>query len=75
MNLDVLKGKWKQLKGEAKTQWGKLTDDDLDQIEGNTEKLVGKVQERYGYGREQAEREVDQWINRDSGSYSREDRF
>ena len=75
MNLDVLKGKWKQLKGEAKTQWGKLTDDDLDQIEGNTEKLVGKVQERYGYGREQAEREVDQWINRGSGSYSREDRF
>jgi uncharacterized protein YjbJ (UPF0337 family) len=75
MNLDVLKGKWKQLKGEAKTQWGKLTDDDLDQIEGNTEKLVGKVQERYGYGREQAEREVDQWINRDSGGYSREDRF
>ena len=75
MNLDVLKGKWKQLKGEAKVQWGKLTDDDLDQIEGNTEKLVGKVQERYGYGREQAEREVDQWINRDSGSYSREDRF
>ncbi len=75
MNLDVLKGKWKQLKGEAKTQWGKLTDDDLDQIEGNTEKLVGKVQERYGYGREEAEREVDQWINRGSGSYSREDRF
>jgi uncharacterized protein YjbJ (UPF0337 family) len=75
MNLDVLKGKWKQLKGEAKTQWGKLTDDDLDQIEGNTEKLVGKVQERYGYGRERAEQEVDQWINRDSGGYSREDRF
>jgi uncharacterized protein YjbJ (UPF0337 family) len=74
MNLDVLKGKWKQLKGEAKTQWGKLTDDDLDQVEGNTEKLVGKVQERYGYGREQAEREVNQWINRDSGTY-REDRF
>ena len=74
MNLDVLKGKWKQLKGEAKTQWGKLTDDELDQVEGNTEKLVGKVQERYGYGREQAEREVNQWINRDSGTY-REDRF
>ena len=75
MNLDVLKGKWKQLKGEAKTQWGKLTDDDLDQVEGNTEKLVGKVQERYGYGREQAEREVNQWINRDTTGYSREDRF
>ena len=75
MNLDVLKGKWKQLKGEANTQCGKLTDDDLDQVEGNTEKLVGKVQERYGYGREQAEREVNQWINRDTTGYSREDRF
>jgi uncharacterized protein YjbJ (UPF0337 family) len=65
MNTDVLKGKWQQLKGEAKVQWGKLTDDDLDQIEGNAQKLVGKVQERYGYARERAEREVDEWISRD----------
>jgi uncharacterized protein YjbJ (UPF0337 family) len=75
MNLDILKGKWQQLKGEARNQWGKLTDDDLDQIEGNTEKLVGKVQERYGYGRERAEQEVNQWMNRDTGDYRREDRF
>ena len=54
MNQDQIKGMWHQLKGEAKTQWGKLTDDDLDQIEGNTEKLVGKVQERYGYAKERA---------------------
>jgi len=65
MNTDVLKGKWQQLKGEAKVQWGKLTDDDIDQIEGNAQKLVGKVQERYGYARDRAEQEVNQWINRD----------
>ena len=75
MNLDILKGKWQQLKGEVRTQWGKLTDDDVDQIQGNTEKLVGKVQERYGYGRERAEQEVNQWMNRDSGDFRREDRF
>jgi uncharacterized protein YjbJ (UPF0337 family) len=58
VNTDQVKGKWHQVKGEAKIQWGKLTNDDLDQIEGNTEKLVGLVPERYGYAREQAEREV-----------------
>ena len=46
MNTDVLKGKWHQIKGEVKTQWGKLTDDDLDRVEGDAEKLIGKVQER-----------------------------
>jgi uncharacterized protein YjbJ (UPF0337 family) len=76
MNLDILKGKWQQLKGEVRNQWGKLTDDDVDQIQGNTEKLVGKVQERYGYGRERAEQEVNQWMNRDTSDYKRsEDRF
>jgi uncharacterized protein YjbJ (UPF0337 family) len=62
MNADVLKGKWMQLKGEARRQWGKLTDDDLDQIEGNTEKMVGKLQERYGYARDEAEREVNDFL-------------
>jgi uncharacterized protein YjbJ (UPF0337 family) len=61
MNQDVLKGKWMQLKGEIKRQWGKLTDDDLDQIEGSSEKLVGKLQERYGYAREKAQEEYDRW--------------
>jgi uncharacterized protein YjbJ (UPF0337 family) len=64
MNEDVMKGKWKQLKGEVKSQWGKLTDDDLDQAEGDAEKLIGRVQERYGYAREDAKREVDDFFRR-----------
>jgi uncharacterized protein YjbJ (UPF0337 family) len=64
MNSDILQGKWRQLKGEARTQWGKLTDDDLDQVQGQAEKLVGLVQERYGYNRDQAQREVDTWVQR-----------
>ena len=64
MNEDVLKGKWKQIKGEVKSQWGKLTDDDLDRVEGDAEKLIGRVQERYGYAREDAKREVDSFIDR-----------
>ena len=64
MNQDVLKGKWLQLKGEVRTQWGKLTNDDLDQIQGNSEKLVGKLQERYGYAKEQAQTEYDHFVRR-----------
>jgi uncharacterized protein YjbJ (UPF0337 family) len=64
MNADVFKGKWAQIKGEVKSQWGKLTDDDLDRVEGDTEKLVGRVQERYGYAKEDAKREVDDFLNR-----------
>jgi len=65
MNSDQLKGGWKQLKGEAKLRWGKLTDDDLDVIDGEREKLVGKLQERHGLAREEAEKEVDEF-HRDS---------
>ena len=61
MNSDELKGKWKQLQGSAKEQWGKLTDDELTQIEGNRDKLVGKIQEKYGVAREEAERQVKEW--------------
>jgi len=64
MNADVLAGKWKQVQGEVKKQWGKLTDDDLAIVEGQHDKLVGLVQERYGYAREQAEREVDQFLQK-----------
>lgn len=54
MNEDILQGKWKQLRGEMKVQWGKLTDDELDQINGRREKLSGVLQERYGYTKAQA---------------------
>lgn len=58
MNEDIIKGKWKQLKGHAKKQWGQLTDDDLDIAEGNRDYLVGKIQERTGRARDAVEREV-----------------
>jgi uncharacterized protein YjbJ (UPF0337 family) len=64
MNNDVLKGKWLQLKGEVRRQWGKLTDDDVTQIEGSSETLIGKLQERYGYARDQAEREYNAWVQK-----------
>jgi uncharacterized protein YjbJ (UPF0337 family) len=61
MNWDQAKGKWKQLKGSAKTQWGKLTDDDLEVIAGQQDVLVGKIQERYGITKEAALKQVDDW--------------
>jgi uncharacterized protein YjbJ (UPF0337 family) len=61
MNSDELKGKWKQLQGSVKQQWGKLTDDELKEIEGSQDKLVGKIQEKYGVAREEAERQVKEW--------------
>jgi len=62
MNSDQLAGKWKQMKGAAKQQWGKLTDDDLDVINGQNESLIGKLQERYGIAKEEAQKQVDQWV-------------
>jgi uncharacterized protein YjbJ (UPF0337 family) len=62
MNSDILQGRWQQLKGKARAKWGELTNDDLDQIEGERERLVGKIRERYGLARDKAEREVDEWI-------------
>lgn len=61
MNWDIIEGKWSQFKGEAQAKWGKLTDDDLDVIAGKQEKLVGRLQERYGYSKEKAEQAVDEW--------------
>lgn len=61
MNSDQIQGQWKQLMGEAKVQWGKLTDDDLRQIDGDRDKLIGKLQEKYGKTREEAEKEVADW--------------
>ncbi len=61
MNEDTMKGQWKQLVGEAKRQWGKLTDDDLLRAEGDVEKLAGSVQERYGVTRDEASKQVKDW--------------
>jgi uncharacterized protein YjbJ (UPF0337 family) len=61
MNWDQIEGKWKQFKGSAHQQWGKLTDDDLAIIAGNREKFVGKLQERYGLEREEAQKRADEW--------------
>ena len=71
MNKDILKGKWMQIRGDIKKNWGKLTDDDLAQIDGNRDKLLGLLVERYGYSREEAEREFDRFsanMDRDSST-------
>lgn len=58
MNWDQIEGKWKEIKGQAKQKWGKLTNDDLDVIDGKREELVGRVQNRYGMAKEEAEKQV-----------------
>ncbi len=62
MNKDIFKGQWKEIKGEIKSRWGKLTDDDLMEIEGNQEKFVGLLQKRYGYSLEEAEKEYKDFL-------------
>jgi uncharacterized protein YjbJ (UPF0337 family) len=62
MNKDTLKGQWKQLKGEVKNRWGKVTDDQITQVEGDYDKLVGVIQEKYGYEKEKAEGELNDWL-------------
>ena len=61
MNWEQVKGNWNQLKGSAKIQWGELTDDDLQQVEGDRDKLIGKLQEAYGLSKEEAKRQVDEF--------------
>jgi uncharacterized protein YjbJ (UPF0337 family) len=61
MNWDQIEGNWKILKGKAKQQWGRFTDDELDVIAGKKDVLIGKLQERYGMARQEAEREANQW--------------
>jgi len=67
MNSDQLEGKWKQVKGTVKERWGKLTDDDVDVINGRSDQLVGKIQEHYGIAKDDAQRQVDDWLRPDSG--------
>ena len=61
MNWDEIEGKWKQMSGSLRKQWGKLTDDDVEQVKGDRDRLVGKIQEQYGIAKAEAERQVDQW--------------
>lgn len=66
MNDNRIEGEWRQTKGWIKEQWGRLTDDDIAQVDGQLENLAGRVQERYGYSQEQAQQEVRQWNERRS---------
>lgn len=61
MNWDQLEGKWKQMTGSVRSRWGKLTDSDLENIKGQRDQLVGKIQERYGLKKEEAQSQVDEW--------------
>jgi uncharacterized protein YjbJ (UPF0337 family) len=64
MNWDRIEGNWLQFKGKAKEQWGKLTKDDMDLLDGKREQLVGRIQECYGISRDEAERQVTDWSAR-----------
>jgi uncharacterized protein YjbJ (UPF0337 family) len=64
VNQDIFEGRWKQMRGKAKEWWGQLTDDELDQIEGKKDQLIGALQIRYGYTKEQAEAEIDRRMGR-----------
>lgn len=70
MNWDQIEGKWKQLKGSAKQQWGKLTDDDLAYIGGSKDKFVGRLQERYGISKEDARKKADEWLTSQKGEHA-----
>jgi uncharacterized protein YjbJ (UPF0337 family) len=63
-NWDKVGGKWKQFSGEVKKQWGKLTDDELLEVNGDREILAGKIQERYGIAKEHADRQIDKWVDK-----------
>lgn len=72
MNWDRIQGNWKQITGKAKEQWGKLTDDDLDVIAGKRDKLAGKLQERYGIAKDEAEKQLNSWETRMNEEWSDE---
>jgi uncharacterized protein YjbJ (UPF0337 family) len=61
MNKDILEGEWMQLKGKIKEQWGELTDDEIDKVDGRIDRLIGTLQERYGMSKAEASRQADNW--------------
>jgi len=69
MNWDIIKGNWKQVTGQVKEQWGKLTDDDLDVVAGRREQLAGKIQERYGVALNDAEKQIAEWQRKASDAW------
>ena len=69
MNWDRIEGNWKQVAGKAKQQWGKLTNDDLDVIAGRREQMVGKIQERYGVAKDEADKQLTEWQGKASDSW------
>ncbi|MGJ7494251.1 CsbD family protein [Variovorax sp. RT4R15] len=69
MNKDTMEGNWKQLKGKVKEQWGKLTDDDFDVIAGKRDQLLGRIQERHGISKDEAEKQVADWEKRHPESF------
>jgi len=69
MNSDTVEGNWKQFKGKVKEQWGKLTDDDFDVIAGKRDQLLGRIQERHGISRDEAEVQVKEWEGRHPGVF------
>jgi uncharacterized protein YjbJ (UPF0337 family) len=66
MNWDRIEGNWKQVKGKAREQWGKLTDSDWDQVAGKKDQLVGRIQERYGISKDEARKQADEWARMQS---------
>lgn len=71
MNWDQIEGKWKQLKGSVKQQWAKFTDDDLEYIGGTKDRLIGRLQEKYGIKKEEAQRRAEEWLTAQEQSVDR----
>ena len=69
MDWDRIQGNWTQAAGRAKEQWGRLTDDDIDAVAGRRGRLVGKIQERYGVARDEAERQLSEWQRKATGAW------
>ncbi|ARB44485.1 MULTISPECIES: CsbD family protein [Alcanivoracaceae] len=64
MNWNTIEGRWKELKGNVREHWGKLTDDDIEEAKGKRDVLLGKIQAKYGIAKEEAEKQIDQWVDK-----------
>lgn len=64
MNKDIIQGKWTEIKGQVKQQWGKLTDDDIATMKGSSQELSGKLQQTYGYAKDRAEQEINDFVKK-----------